>query len=202
MYPDTTMYAPLSSGGKASNDPMSISFAEDSPARTSPTPESEQGITGPKSSLWGAMLDTIRHIRPRYVLVENVSALVVRGLDTVLADLAAIGFDAEWATLRASDFGAPHNRERIYILAYPAGGDRQSWNLLGESGERRPPLAARRLSGLDACERRRQAAAWLERQPDVGRLVDGIPYRMERLTALGNAVVPAVSEHIGKQLAG
>lgn len=158
------------------------------------------GITGPKSSLWGAMLDTIRHLRPRYVLVENVSALVVRGLDTVLADLAAIGFDAEWATLRASDFGAPHNRERIYILAYPAGGDRQSWNLLGESGERRPPLAARRLSGLDACERRRQAAAWLERQPDVGRLVDGIPYRMERLTALGNAVVPAVSEHIGRRI--
>lgn len=158
------------------------------------------GITGPKSSLWGAMLDTIRHLRPRYVLVENVSALVVRGLDTVLADLAAIGFDAEWATLRASDFGAPHNRERIYIVAYAPGVDGCGRNLLAGSGKRRPSFQAGELSGLDVLARRRAADRWIEGEPDVARLVDGIPYQLDRITALGNAVVPAVSEHIGRRI--
>lgn len=158
------------------------------------------GITGPRSSLWGAMFHTIRSLRPRYVLVENVSALAVRGLDRVLSDLAAIGFDAEWATLRASDFGAPHNRERLYILAYSAGSDREQWDLLEHSRVGSAPLPVGGLSGLDAHTRRRAAREWLEDQPDVARLVDGVPLQMDRITALGNAVVPVVSEHIGRQL--
>jgi DNA (cytosine-5)-methyltransferase 1 len=158
------------------------------------------GITGPKSSLWGAMLDTIRHLRPRYVLVENVSALAIRGLDTVLADLAGIGFDAEWATLRASDFGAPHNRERLYILAHPAGIDGIGRNLLAGGGIGRSPLETGELSGLEASARRRAASEWLEREPAVARLAHGIPQQMDRLTALGNAVVPQVSQYIGGQL--
>lgn len=79
-----------------------------------------EGITGARSSLWGRMVDAVRVLRPRYVLVENVSALVVRGLDVVLADLAALGFDAEWTTLRASEVGAPHRRERVFIVAADA----------------------------------------------------------------------------------
>ena len=158
------------------------------------------GITGPKSSLWGAMLETVRHLRPRYVLAENVSALAVRGLDTVLADLAGIGFDAEWATLRASDFGAPHNRERIYIVAYPTGGDGDARDLLGQGDIGGTPFTTGRLSGLDVAERRRAANAWLEAEPRMDRLVNGVPYQMERLTALGNAVVPQVAEHIGRHI--
>lgn len=75
------------------------------------------GIGGQRSGLWSYFADAIRVLRPRYVLVENVSALVVRGLDRVLADLAALGFDAEWASVRASDVGAPHRRERIFLCA-------------------------------------------------------------------------------------
>lgn len=160
----------------------------------------QAGITGERSGLWKAMWDTIRHLRPRYVLIENVSALAVRGLDVVLADLAAIGFDAQWATLRASDFGAPHNRERLYILAYTPSLDGESRNLLGESRTRRAPIPARGLSSLDASARRRAASEWLERQPDVARLAHGIPRQVDRLRTLGNAVVPQVSEHIGRQL--
>jgi DNA (cytosine-5)-methyltransferase 1 len=158
------------------------------------------GITGPQSSLWGAMLDTIRELRPRYVLVENVAALAVRGLDTVLTDLASIGFDAEWATLRASDFGAPHNRERLYILAHPQSGDRQARDLLGQGRVGSAPLTARGLSGLDVPARWRAASEWLQREPTVARLVNGIPDRVDRLTALGNAVVPQVSQFIGEQI--
>src|SRR6202022_669443 len=69
--------------------------------------------------LWPEFARTIRLVRPRYVLVENVSALLFRGMGDVLRDLATEGFDAEWAVLRASDFGAPHERERVYIVAYP-----------------------------------------------------------------------------------
>lgn len=70
-----------------------------------------------RSGLWSEYARIVREVRPRFVFVENVSALVVRGLDRVLADLHALGFDAEWDLFRASDVGAPHRRERIFILA-------------------------------------------------------------------------------------
>lgn len=160
----------------------------------------QAGITGERSGLWKPMRDTIRHLRPDYVVIENVAALAVRGLDVVLADLAEIGFDAEWATLRASDFGAPHNRERLYIVAYPQGVDGGSRDLLGTSRSRPTPFPVGGLSGLAPHPRRRAASAWLERQPDVARLAHGIPRQSQRLTALGNAVVPQVAEHIGRMI--
>lgn len=160
----------------------------------------KRGITGERSGLWKPMRDTIRHLRPRYVVIENVAALALRGLDVVLTDLAAIGFDAEWATLRASDFGAPHNRERLYIVAYPQSINGHSRDLLGEGGSWSPPFSAGGLSGLAAHTRRRAAAEWLECQPNVARLAHGIPRQSQRLTALGNAVVPQVAEAIGHRI--
>lgn len=76
------------------------------------------GIDGERSGLWSEFARIIREVRPRFVFVENVAALAVRGLDRVLGDLAALGFDAEWDVLRAADVGAPHLRARIFILAY------------------------------------------------------------------------------------
>jgi DNA (cytosine-5)-methyltransferase 1 len=69
--------------------------------------------------LWPAFADTIRAVRPRFVLVENVPGLLGRGMGDVLADLAGLGYDAEWDCLSAADFGAPHLRKRIWIVAYP-----------------------------------------------------------------------------------
>jgi DNA (cytosine-5)-methyltransferase 1 len=150
--------------------------------------------------LWPAMADVIRAVRPLYVLVENVSALVRDSWawGTVLADLHALGFDAEWATLRASDFGAPHNRERVYLVAYAAGVDGESRDRLVESGERRASFPVGGLSGLAVPERRRAAREWLDSEPRVDRLADGIPNQVDRLFGLGNAVVPAIPEHIGR----
>lgn len=76
------------------------------------------GIDGERSGLWSEFARIIRELRPRLVFVENVAALTVRGLDRVLGDLAALGFDAEWDVLRAADVGAPHLRARIFILAF------------------------------------------------------------------------------------
>src|SRR5690606_35077008 len=77
------------------------------------------GIEGSRSGLWQEYARLIRELRPRYVIVENVAALRSRGLDRVLGDLAACGYDAEWDCIPASAVGAPHRRDRLWLVAYP-----------------------------------------------------------------------------------
>jgi DNA (cytosine-5)-methyltransferase 1 len=78
------------------------------------------GISGVHSSLWTSVADAVRVLRPRLVVVENVAALLRRGLDVVHADLAALGYDTSWTCLRASDIGAAHRRDRLFLLAVPS----------------------------------------------------------------------------------
>ncbi|MEV0811085.1 DNA cytosine methyltransferase [Micromonospora sp. NPDC050200] len=77
------------------------------------------GITGQHSSLWTHIADAVRVLRPPLVFVENVAALRRRGLDVVEADLATLGYDTSWLCLRASDIGAAHRRDRLFLLAAP-----------------------------------------------------------------------------------
>ena len=79
------------------------------------------GITGPRSGLWKEMVRVVYEVKPRFVFVENVPALLNRGMGVVLGDLAAMGYDARWCVLGADDVGAPHIRKRVWILAYPNG---------------------------------------------------------------------------------
>jgi DNA (cytosine-5)-methyltransferase 1 len=88
------------------------------------------GLAGERSGLWSEYARLIGEVRPRFVIVENVSALLARGLGDVLGDLAALGYDAEWHCIPASAVGAPHRRDRVWIVAYPNGGGQQ------EHGER------------------------------------------------------------------
>jgi len=78
-----------------------------------------EGINGKRSGLWFEYWRIISELRPRFAIMENVGALTFRGLDQVLGSLAEIGYNAEWQDIRASDVGAPHRRERIWIVAYP-----------------------------------------------------------------------------------
>ncbi|UIJ77311.1 DNA cytosine methyltransferase [Acinetobacter sp. SH20PTE14] len=75
------------------------------------------GIDGARSGMWAEMARIIGEVRPRYVFVENSPMLVSRGLTRVISDLAKMGYDAEWARFSASNFGAPHQRDRIWIVA-------------------------------------------------------------------------------------
>lgn len=75
---------------------------------------------GRRSGLWREVVRAVRDLGPRLLLVENVAALLVRGLDRVLADLAALGWDAEWCCLRASDLGPCHRRDRLFLVGWPA----------------------------------------------------------------------------------
>src|SRR3954467_14137569 len=77
------------------------------------------GLAGERSGLWSEYAPIIGELRPRFVIVENVAALLGRGLGTVLGDLAALGYDAEWHCIPASAVGAPHRRDRLWIVAYP-----------------------------------------------------------------------------------
>ena len=78
-----------------------------------------KGIEGERSGLWKEMFRIIREFRPRWAIIENVSALSSRGLTVVLNDLAKAGYDAEWQCIQAKQVGARHKRERIWIVAYP-----------------------------------------------------------------------------------
>ena len=84
------------------------------------------GITGERSGLWTHMQRIIGEVRPQFAFVENSPALTSRGLGTVLGDLAALGYDARWGVLGAHHAGAPHKRDRIWILADAAGSDATS----------------------------------------------------------------------------
>lgn len=150
--------------------------------------------------MWPATRDAIRAVGPRYVLLENVSALVRDGgaFGAILRDLHTLGFNAEWATLRASDFGAPHNRERVYIVAYAASINGNPQDRLVQGRSWRTPLTTGGLPGLATHQRRRKASEWLASEPRVDRLVNGTPQRVDRLRVAGNAVVPQVAEHIGR----
>lgn len=77
-----------------------------------------KGLDGERSGLWHQMARIIGEVRPRYAFIENSPMLVTRGLERVLCDLAEMGFDAEWGVVGAHHAGAPHKRERIWILAH------------------------------------------------------------------------------------
>jgi DNA (cytosine-5)-methyltransferase 1 len=76
------------------------------------------GITGKQSGMWTHMARIVGEVRPRYVFVENSPALVTRGLGVVLGDLAALGYDCRWTVLGAADVGAPHQRDRFWLVAH------------------------------------------------------------------------------------
>lgn len=143
------------------------------------------GLDGERSGLWTEMARIICEIQPRYVFVENSPMLTSRGLGRVLGDLAAMGFDAEWGVVSAADTGAPHLRERIWIVAHSDGNDanrRRGAMQMGWIGR----------EGKVAHDGHQQRAKW-PAEPGVGILAHGVAQRMEQLTALGNGQVSRVA---------
>lgn len=183
------------------------------------------GFEDPRSALWKEYLRAIREVGPRYVIVENVPGLTARGLDVVLGDLADCGMDAAWQVLPACAFGAPHERRRLFLVAYTDGPelriepwrggwksgqgtllpgfDGPTWDAPADAdGERRearrtrtePVAPEQPWTGRDA------HPSWGAPPPAIRGVDDGIPPRLDaaRRHALGNAVVPAVAEHVGR----
>lgn len=180
-----------------------------------------RGLTGERSGLWFEYLRIIEEVAPRWVIIENVPALRTRGLDVVLGGLAALGYDAEWHCIPASAVGAPHRRDRVWIVAHAnrsrqheqAGAGDESWLGVAQCGG---DVAHASIPRLPAPERETLLGTgwWDERgavtdrsgwsvEPDVGRVVDGPAARVDRrkrLIAIGNAVVPQIPELIGRAI--
>ncbi len=136
------------------------------------------GISGVRSGLWIEYARAIRDLRPRYVVVENVPGLLIRGLDAVLRDLAALGYDAEWQVLSAADVGAPHLRERVWIVAYP-NRDRKSQSEGRITFQRRRAL--NRDQDVAYAHSQRRKASWSERDRNDApvRIWDGRPEHLQ-----------------------
>ena len=148
------------------------------------------GIEGERSGLWKEFFRVICELRPRFVLVENVPALLSRGLGVVLRDLAACGYDAEWESLPACAFGAPHRRDRVFIVAHATGIDEGCTYQEGRAS----------FQSRNLCRRMPWFRWENELESSVCRKNDGVPDRVDRLRSLGNAVVPQVAEWIGQQI--
>jgi DNA (cytosine-5)-methyltransferase 1 len=137
--------------------------------------------------LWPECARIVRVVRPRYVIVENVEGLLYagRGFGEVLGDLAASGFDAVWRVLRASDFGAPHHRARVWLVGYAHRDGEPDLTLDDEA------------SGLS--ELHSSVREWPDPPARLG-MDDGIPDRLDRVRRLGNALVPEIAEWIGRRI--
>ena len=224
-WPDVPKYEDVIDVGKANLEAVDL-ICGGFPCQDISVAGRGAGISeGTRSGLWLEMFRIIDELRPQVAFLENVSALLSRGLDTVLGDLAEVGYDAEWDCVPAAAVGAPHRRDRVFILAY-SGGIRRVPRRAGESlprarihgearlahpdSERRPQLAraAEPVGTQFGCAERRgetldEYAAgcgqWSS-EPDVGRVADGVPDRVDRLRGLGNAVVPQVAEWIGRRI--
>ena len=176
------------------------------------------GIDGARSGLWSEMARIIGEVRPQYVFVENSPMLVSRGLARVISDLAEMGYDAQWARFSASNFGAPHQRDRIWIVAHTSsirlekkritgrsceeitefGFDRTDvsnsqgfrWKQEGESKSR----SAQRISWSG------KEWSWWSAEPELGRVAHGVAHRVDRLKAIGNGQVSVVAKSAFKYL--
>ena len=153
------------------------------------------GLEGKRSGLWWEFYRLIKEIEPSYVIAENVSALRSRGLDKILGSLNEIGYDAEWHCIPASAVGAPHQRDRIWIVAYP-NTSRYAAYKNDTYADGATIIKKREIqSFFESCRQ-----SWWSIEPNVGRVANGIPRRLHRLRQLGNAVVPQIPELIGRAI--
>jgi DNA (cytosine-5)-methyltransferase 1 len=130
------------------------------------------GLEGKRSGLWYEFHRLIKEIQPRYAIIENVSALRGRGLDQVLGSLAEIGYDAEWHCIPASAVGAPHRRDRIWIVAYPAGIRPSRSGLFRRSSDSTADTHREADWFIDGGKGK--TGSW-NIEPNVGRVAHGVP---------------------------
>lgn len=151
------------------------------------------GIDGSRSGLWRQMARIIGEVRPRFVFVENSPLLVGRGLAMVISDLAKMGFDSEWCCLSASDLGASHQRDRIWIVAHAAGQHGIARDSMVQGKDGRASAQPGGLAWASAHPVWRAGDAWSQREPVLCRVADEVAFGVDRLKAIGNGQVPGVA---------
>ena len=174
------------------------------------------GLDGEQSSMWYHMARVVSEVRPRFVFVENSPMLIHRGIGRVLGDLSCLGYDSKWTVMGAADVGAPHKRDRAWIVAHsrhggggdakatPSGQDSSSeWSLhpdkVTRSSEQSQTLADTstenvQRQGIPLGVRQERdtpsGSGWWAVEPRLGRVAHGVAHRVDRLKAIGNGQVP------------
>ena len=162
-----------------------------------------KGLDGEKSGLWIELEKSIRILRPRIAIIENVPNLINNGLVRILSFFAKIGYNVQWGTIQAQEFGYPHKRERLFIVAYShkircispmvsALDKKQSFK-----EEKKEWENLRQASEIDLCS----SNTWkkLEGNCTDLRANNGVPNFMDRIRALGNSIIPDIAESIMRQ---
>lgn len=191
-----------------------------------------KGLAGERSGLFFEIVRLVQEIKPSFVFLENVPAIRTRGLSEVVHALTEIGYDCRWTCLSAADVGAPHKRERWFLLAHPYSNpirieqrgsfreDGQGAFIFGNDGSKEsvansPSERVQGLwtsgqqepgshgeTGLSLRKSERGIQTDWDVEPNVGRVVDGLPNRAHRIKCLGNSVVPLQVREAFKKLAG
>lgn len=165
------------------------------------------GLKGARSGLWVEMARIISEVEPRFVFVENSPALTSRGLGRVFGDLATLGYDAEWGVMGAHHVGAPHKRDRIWVVGanssskglegHRPNSRQQEINQPGDIRCKVSNTSGRRYWAQEKEVQPRGDSAFngcgWEVEPPVGRVAYGVARRVDRLKALGNGQVPSVA---------
>ena len=162
-----------------------------------------KGLDGERSGLFFEIIRLVRNIRPEYVILENVSALLGRGLGNILGEFSEVGFDAEWHCISASSVGAPHKRDRIWIMANPSCSQRtRNGKPIGLSSEQPTSnLRGHSRKAISIMDKTRlEKTNWWKNEPRLLTLDDGIPDRVARLKAIGNSLIPQIPEMIGNAI--
>lgn len=161
-----------------------------------------EGLDGKRSGLWSEYFRIICELRPRYVVIENVTALIADGLSRLLCDLTSIGYDAEWQTLRASSVGLPTRRIRLFVIAYPKS-DRSIPIQIYARTVAQNDVETGRFCG-NTTLRFKTLEHTVPTIPEHLRVDNGIPVGFSEITAAvkgyGNAVAPPVAKWIGERI--
>lgn len=156
-----------------------------------------------RSGLYREALRITSIVRPRFLFLENVAAIIHNGLGAVLGDLATLGYDCKWTCIRASDVRASHERDRWWLLGYSNNNVKSTLSINGEtqimqkfscndlSNTNSARCEERELSiGTQKEHARNSGNAWWETCPDLPRVANGLADQSHRLKAIGNGQVP------------
>ncbi len=174
-----------------------------------------RGLEGKRSGLFFEIMRLAKEIKPKFLFLENVPAIRTRGLEIVIEKLSELGYDARWISISAAKVGAPHKRERWFLLAHanrkPIRKKQKSWR---ESTTKLINNGSKEFMANSNCNGKNKPFQKKTRgiksgrntgwpiEPNVDRVADGIPFRMDRIRGLGNAVVPAQAREAFERLLG
>jgi len=176
----------------------------------------QKGMAGKRARLSSEFMRVVGEFMPEFVFMENVPAIIGRGFERLLTEISLLGYDCRWTIVSAKEVGAPHIRKRFWLLAHN--------NKFGSETRKRQAEICRwkSIAGtsgefMDNADKRRQGVSkkeirsrwngafdsgWWETEPDVDRVVNGFPHRVDRIECLGNAVVPLQAREAFKFLMG